>query len=103
MELRAYNVEDVWFSHVIIELDGVIGVRKSFWEQKEKVKSMLSQIAVKDGCFVLARGHIRKDGEQWTPYLQLIRMLVLMGEKLGLVKYEGELSPTVKISLLWEE
>lgn len=103
MELRTYNVEDIWFTHVIIELDGVIGVRKSFWDQKEKVKDMISQIANKDRTFILAQGHIRSDGEQWTPYLQIIRMLILMGEKLGLVKFEGKLLPQSKITMIWEE
>jgi hypothetical protein len=86
-----------------VEIDGVIGVRKTFWEQKENIKSMLSQISEKNGEFILSLGHVRKDGEQWTPYLQIIKMLILMGEKLGLVSYEGKLEPTTKIKLLWQE
>ena len=103
MELRTYNVEDIWFTHVIIEMDEELGVQKSFWSQIENLKDMLSQIQSENGSFILSRGHIRKDGEQWTPYLQIIKMLVLMGKKSGLVSYEGKLLSDTKINLLWQE
>jgi len=37
--------------------------------------------------FPLLMGYIRKDGEQWSPYLQLVIMLVQLAYSAKLVEY----------------
>jgi len=43
--------------------------------------------------FPLLMGYIRKDGEQWSPYLQLVIMLVQLAFRAKLVEYNGILIP----------
>ena len=52
-----------------------------------------------ENTFPLSMGHIRKDGEQWTPYLQPVIMLVQLAYRAKLVSYEGRLTPMTIIKV----
>lgn len=98
MELRSYNVERVYKDCVKCRIGNEIGVDKDKLEShKADIKSMCSQIARWKGHTYLVTANIRKDGETWTPYLQIIEMLILLGAKIGVLSFEGQLNENTKI------
>ena len=89
MELRSYNVERVYKDCVKCRIGDSIGVDKEQLERhKEDIKSMCSQIAHYNGWTLLAAANIRTDGEVWTPYMQIIEMLILLGVKIEVLRLE---------------
>ena len=89
MELRSYNVERVYKDCVKCRIGDSIGVDKEQLERhKEDIKSMCSQIAHYNGWTLLATANIRTDGEVWTPYMQIIEMLILLGVKIEVLRLE---------------
>lgn len=102
MELRSYNVERVYKESVKCVLGDDLGVDKAkLSENAENIKSMLSQIeTAPDGRTFLKLCNQRKDGETWTPYLQIVEMLIRMGRKLGYVEYETPLNENTIIKIL---
>lgn len=100
MELRNFNVERVYKKVVKCVIGDKIGVNDNFNSEIENIRSMISQVDVVNGEFLLMRGHIRKDGEQWTPFLQPVIMLVQLAKRAHLVDYEGNLKPTSVIKVL---
>ena len=92
MELRSYNVERIYKESVKFRVGTELGIEKTvFIENIPHIKSMLSQIATNNGEAHLCVCNRRKDGEIWTPYLQIVEMLVLMGKKIGCVEFERPL------------
>ena len=93
MELRSYNVERIYKEVVTCRIGDNIGVRKDVLEKyKGDIKDMLLQLkSFKLGITLLYRCSIRTDGEMWTPYLQIVEMLILLGEKIGMVSIKGKL------------
>lgn len=101
MELRSFNVEKVWKECVICVLGDDLGIRKpEFTESVPAIKEMLSQIKTVDGFVHCCAANQRTDGEQWTPYLQIVEMLIRMGHKIGCVKYTGKLKPETLIKIV---
>jgi hypothetical protein len=91
MELRSYNVEKVWREVVTVRMGNGIGVRRELLTQHtEDIKDMLGQLAYKKNMAMYF--NTRADGETWTPYMQIVEMLLLMGERIGCVKIHGNLS-----------
>lgn len=99
MELRSYNVERIYNEVVTCRIGDKIGVRKEMLEKyKGDIRSMLLQLKpFKLGVTVLYRCNIRTDDETWTPYLQIVEMLILLGEKIGMVSIGGKLSSSTFI------
>ena len=92
MELRSYNVERVYKECVLCTLGEDLGVNKlRLEENKENIISMLKQIDTKEGKTVFQIANLRKDGETWTPYLQIVEMLIRLGRRIKAVEYEGKL------------
>lgn len=107
MELRSYNVERLYMESVkgvlVSKGSEVICINKEALHRNvSDIKDMLSQIRTSDGFAHLCACNIRKDGEMWTPYLQIVEMLIRMGSRIGCVKYDGRLKPEslIKIELL---
>ena len=99
MELRSYNVERVYKDCVKCRIGDELGVDKEQLERhKEDIKSMCSQIARWKGHTYLVTANIREDGETWTPYLQIVEMLILLGAKIGVLSFEGNLDKETKIT-----
>lgn len=94
MELRSFNVERVWSSVVKCVIGDEIGVDKNkLAEHKKDIESMIDQIAMdNDGNCLLINCNKRKDGETWTPYLQIVEMLIKMGRRIGVITYKGSLT-----------
>lgn len=77
-----------------------IGINKELFEQhKEDIKSMCSQLGNYNGWTLLAAANVRVDGEIWTPYLQIVEMLIRMGKRIGAVEYEGRLNADTIITI----
>lgn len=94
MELRSYNVEKVYMESVKCILGEKLCINKDSFEQNIPViKDMLSQIKTENGYAHFCACNRRTDDEIWTPYLQIVEMLIRMGAKIGCVQYEGELKP----------
>lgn len=93
MELRSYNVERIYKEVVTCRIGDNIGVRKDVLEKyKGDIKDMLLQLkSFKLGVTLLYRCNVRTDGETWTPYLQIVEMLILLGEKIGMVSIRDKL------------
>ena len=101
MELRSTNVQRIWKETVLCVIGEDLGINKQkFEENKSNIKSMLSQIKTEDGYVYCCGCHIRTDGEQWTPYIQIIEMLLRMGKKIGCVKYVGALKEHTLIKII---
>ena len=102
MELRSFNVERIYKESVKCVIGEQLGIDKvKFRENIPAIKDMVSQVAVAlDGCNYLCGCNVRKDGEVWTPYLQIVEMLIRMGAKAGCVQYEGKLRPMTVIKIL---
>ena len=102
MELRSYNVERIFKDCITCVLGNLVGTRK---EELEKyaadILDMIRQIPTEEvagkQCSVFGLCHNRRDGKQWTPYLQIIRMLLLLARRLDYVYWEGELEPDTVI------
>ena len=93
MELRTYNVERVYSECVKCRIGEDLGVDSDKLKQNEdRIKSMLSQIKTDNGYVYVHQCNRRTDGETWTPYIQIIELLLLLGRKIGVVKYEGKLN-----------
>lgn len=104
MELRSYNVERIYKNTVKCLLGDVLGIdKKEFAKAKPDVKSMLSQIQTYDGKVHLCAANKRTDGEVWTPWLQIVEMLIRMGERAGYVKYEGRLKSETLLTINLED
>lgn len=100
MELRSYNVERVYQDCVICSIGENLGVRKfPLTVHKEDIVDMLRQIETKKGMTTFQTCNLRKDGETWTPYLQIVEMLIRLGKKIGAVEYEGTLSVDTIITI----
>ena len=98
MELRSYNVERVYKDCVKCRIGNEIGIYKDRLEgHREDIKSMCSQISRWKGHTYLDLANIRTDGETWTPYLQIVEMLILLGAKIGVISFEGQLNENTKI------
>ena len=101
MELRSYNVERVYKDCVKCCIGEDLGINKEQLSlHTEDIKDMCSQIALWNGWTLLAFANIRKDGEIWTPYLQIVEMLIRMGKRIGVVDYMGKLTATTVIKVL---
>lgn len=94
MELRSFNVIKIWRSVVKCVIDDEIGVDKNeLAVHKKDIESMVDQIDMDDeGNCPLLKCNRRKDGETWTPYLQIVEMLIKMGRKIGVITYKGSLT-----------
>lgn len=104
MELRSFNVEKIWSESVICTLGEDIGIRKDlFYSHEGEIREMLSQVNTDEGFVLFGQVHIRKDGETWTPYLQIVEMLVRIGKKIGAVHYEGTLTENTLIKIDYEQ
>lgn len=103
MELRSFNVERIYSDCVTCVLGNDIGTKKAMLDlYTEDIRDMLSQIETETMgstvCNLFGLCHIRKDGEQWTPYLQIVKMLMLLGRRLKFVDWKGELKPNTVIT-----
>lgn len=100
MELRSFNVERIYKESVICLIGEDLGIDKDkFSENIPAIKEMLSQVETVDGFAHLCACNRRKDGEIWTPYLQIVEMLIRMGAKVGCVKYTGKLKPETLVTI----
>lgn len=99
MELRSFNVERIWRSVVKCVIGEELGVDKEKLSMhKTDIESMIYQLYMDaEGDCPLLMCNKRKDGEIWTPYLQIVEMLIRMGRKIGIITYEGSLT---KITLI---
>lgn len=98
MELRSYNVEKVWSEVVTIRIGDGIGIRRdSLALHTEDIRDMISQLPYKRNMAMYFNTRI--DGETWTPYMQIVEMLLLLGAKLGFVQYKGKLSARTIITI----
>nr|UVN00148.1 MAG: hypothetical protein [Bacteriophage sp.]DAW11943.1 MAG TPA: hypothetical protein [Caudoviricetes sp.]UVY51549.1 MAG: hypothetical protein [Bacteriophage sp.]UWD62257.1 MAG: hypothetical protein [Bacteriophage sp.]UWD69251.1 MAG: hypothetical protein [Bacteriophage sp.] len=93
IELRSYNVERIWHETAICTIGNEVGVHKEILEKNAPaIREMVSQIETdKDGNVPFMFCNHRKDGELWTPYLQIVEMLIRLGRKIGCVSWEGNL------------
>lgn len=102
MELRSFNVERIYMESVKCVIGENLGINKiKFAENIPAIRDMLSQVKTVNGYTHLIACNRRTDGEIWTPYLQIVEMLIRMGAKAGFVKYEGNLigESLIKIEL----
>lgn len=99
MELRSYNVERIYKECVICVIGEDLGVKKIIEFHKPDIISMLQQVQTQDGKAPLQVCNLRKDGETWTPYLQIVEMLMRMGRRIGVVEYEGKLNADTIITI----
>lgn len=101
MELRSYNVERIYSESVRCRINEELAVDKDkLSASSDDVKDMLLQIKNIDGYVPLCLCNTRIDGELWTPYLQIVEMIIRMGKKLGYVYYEGPLKPQTLVRIL---
>lgn len=100
LELRSFNVERIYKESVKCVIAENLGIDKSkFFKNIPAIKEMLSQIKTVDGYAHLCACNRRTDDEIWTPYLQIVEMLIRMGAKIGCVKYIGKLKPESLIKI----
>lgn len=100
LELRSFNVERIYKESVKCVIAENLGIDKGkFSKNIPAIKEMLSQIKTVDGYAHLCACNRRIDGEIWTPYLQIVEMLIHMGAKIGCVKYTGKLKPESLIKI----
>ena len=91
MELRSFNVQRVYKECVKVAIQDTLGVNKDKLDiHKKDIESMVSQLP---DSTPLNLCHVRVDGEQWTPYLQVVKMIVLLGIHLGLLDSEKPITP----------
>lgn len=100
-ELRDFNVKRIYNDVVKCVIQDKIGVNPNFESYKIEIGEMISQVSTDENdSFILMKGHIRKDGEQWTPYLQPVIMLVQLAHRAGYINYEGRLMPDTIIHVI---
>lgn len=101
MELRSYNVERIYKESVKCVVGEELGIDKEkFNENVPAIKDMLSQVKTVNGFVHLCACNRRKDGEIWTPYLQIVEMLIRMGAKIGCVRYTGRLKAETLLQII---
>lgn len=102
MELRSYNVERVYSLCVKCKIGSTIGVNKESLDYyRQEVASMLNQVKTDEHHRVpLCLCNVRKDDEVWTPYLQIVEMLILLGGRLGYAQWEGELKENTIVTII---
>ena len=101
MELRSFNVERIYNESVKCTIGEQLGIDKEkFEENTPAIKEMLSQIKTVKGFAHLCACNRRKDDEIWTPYLQIVEMLIRMGARIGCVKYSGRLKEDTLIKIV---
>ena len=101
MELRSFNVERIYKESVKCSIGEDLGLDNvKFNENVPAIKEILSQIKTVDGYAHLCACNRRTDDEIWTPYLQIVEMLIRMGAKIGCVKYTGKLKPESLIKIV---
>lgn len=101
IELRSFNVERIYADSVKCVVGEELSIDKTkFNGYIPAIREMLSQVATVDGYNSLCNCCWRKDGEIWTPYLQIVEMLIRMGAKIGCVQYEGKLKPETIIRII---
>lgn len=101
MELRSFNVERIYKESVKCVIGEDLGIDKNkFNENVPAIKEMLSQIKTINGCAHLCACNRRTDDEIWTPYLQIVEMLIRMGARIGCVEYTGKLRPESLIKIV---
>ena len=84
MELRSFNVERIYKESVKCLIGEDLGIDKDkFAENVPAIKEMLSQIKTTNGFAHLCAGNRRKDDEMWTPYLQIVELLICMVAMIG--------------------
>jgi hypothetical protein len=99
MELRSFNVERVWREVVKVRIGDAIGVdHDALHQHTDDIKDMLSQLSQTEG--VARTFNKRSDGETWTPYMQIVEMLLLLGSKVGCVRIKGDLNPQTPIKIV---
>lgn len=105
MELRSYNVCRVYKECVRFRIGNDLGVNSRSLSKREKdIRSMLEQIETDSANTVpFMFANRRKDGETWTPYLQIVEMLVLLGRRIGVVTFEGPLKEETILNFNLEE
>lgn len=101
MELRSYNVERIYKESVKCVVGEELGIDKEkFNENVPAIKDMLSQVKTVNGFVHLCACNRRKDDEIWTPYLQIVEMLIRMGAKIGCVRYTGRLKAETLLQII---
>lgn len=101
MELRSYNVERIYKESVKCVVGEELGIDKEkFNENAPAIKDMLSQVKTVNGFVHLCACNRRKDGEIWTPYLQIVEMLIRMGAKIGCIRYTGRLKAETLLQII---
>lgn len=101
IELRSFNVERVYKESVKCVIGETLGVNKEILiKNAPLIKEMISQIETVGGYAFLCFCNRRRDGEIWTPYLQIVQMLIRMGARLGYVQYSGKLDERTLIKIL---
>lgn len=104
LELRSFNVERIYDETVRCVIDEELGTDKYMLEKNTPlIKELLSQVQTEDGYAHLCACNRRTDGEIWTPYLQIVEMLIRMGARIGCVRYEGKLKPDTLVEFLGAE
>lgn len=100
MELRSFNVERIYEESVKCIIGEDLGIDKAkFTKNIPEIIDMLSQIKTTNGYAHLCACNMRTDDEVWTPYLQIVEMLIRMGAKIGCVSYTGKLKPETLIKI----
>lgn len=98
MELRSFNVEKIWKEVVKCVIGEDVGVnKKELVSYETDIDSMIDQIDMDEECCPFAACNKRKDGETWTPYLQIVEMLIRLGKKVGAVEYNDPLKEDTMI------
>lgn len=104
MELRTQNVLSIYDNVVKTVISDKIGTNENLAKHLDDIKDMISQVKVDNkNCFVLMQGHIRKDEEQWTPYLQPVVFLVQLAYRAKFVTYDGDLKPNTVIQVISDD
>lgn len=98
-ELRSFNVASIYNECVLCRIGNSIGVKSTFYERKNEIVEMVSQLSLGNHGAPLNVLHKRTDGEQWTPYLQMVEILILMAYKLNIVTFTGKLKASTIIKL----
>lgn len=96
-------MERIWKDSVKCIVQNTLGIDKEkFFQHKQDIEDMLSQIEVDEtGVTLVALANHRKDGETWTPYLQIVEMLLRMGHRMGFVELlDGGFQSKNKIKII---
>ena len=87
MELRSFNVERVYSECVVNVGKDKAFVKAKLTEHKSDIADMVSQLAWNNNEIVFQFACFRADGEKWTPYLQIIKMLFVLAKKINIVTF----------------